>query len=935
MSEDFWKLKIKAFLHDPPEKAIILMQEKGVSHEERAKELLREIIEDDGIEEVKRADTNASSADRINLPSFEKKFLDSPVIKHPLSGDGLDKINELSKTDSKAVVENAKTAVDKAIQEIKGECGEDPLKICLTLWRKLPDLIKNHSPNELRPFWSVLPADTRIPDHSIWNHRNATAAFAGGIVTLPASELNKEETIYNLSFLLFSLGPVQEFIATARKTQDLWMGSYILSYLSWWAMKAVVEEFGPDVIVFPDLYEQPLVDQWLASKIYLEQPNINRLSTPTLPNRFLAILPQMKEGKYQPSEIAQRTKESVISAWKEIAETVKKGLETKLGCKNQVWDKIWERQIGDFIETYWVAYDWKPNYQGVVAEYKSLIGTDESWEMGKLLSLYEDKSKSKYSPTLGTVYQLLYELTERSLGSRKAVRNFKQSEESNYKCTLCGVREPLHDGYKDLKEFWSQFADKGFREVRSKGKERLCAVCTTKRFAMRFYFDRKVFSNGNLGFPSVGTVATAAYQFSIVENVEKLRDAIQKFYDKVGGFLEKIEADSRIDSLPKIKKAVSEANDDIRRLLQEFIRIDGEWLYEESLNEDRLKKEYSFDKSRHGSEFKDAQEAADALRKEIKKLKIAKPSKYYAVLYIDGDNMGKWLSGELAPKITEIVHPEIKLEKDWNLKRPLSPALHSSISSALRNFSLKLVRRVVEEKYLGKLIYAGGDDVLAFVSLPDLLNVMRDLRAFYSGFIDENGNADFKKGNGFIEHDGELLLTMGKNATASMGVVIAHYLQPLNQVMNKVREMEKEAKKGEKNAFAISLMKRSGGTEVIKAKWYYDRDNRDFDTIEFIKELSDQLTNGALSTKFAYDFREKLKWIDKLSDQAIRSEVLRLIKRHSEKKQFKDDHEFDQHLRYTIEGLMRLRTELGKLEEVSKILSLAVFLSKQGSEGES
>jgi hypothetical protein len=208
--------------------------------------------------------------------------------------------------------------------------------------------------------------------------------------------------------------------------------------------------------------------------------------------------------------------------------------------------------------------------------------------------LYEDKSKSKHNPTLGTVYPLLYELTERSLGSRKAIRDFKQSEEPNYKCTLCGVREPLHDGNKDLKAFWSQFADKGFREVRSKGKERLCAVCTTKRFAMRFYFDREIFDGEDLGFPSVGTVATAAYQFAIVENAGKLRDAIQEFNDKVGGFLKSIGANSPSDSLPKIKKAVREANGDIQRLLQEFIRIDGEWLYEESLNEDRLKKEYVF-----------------------------------------------------------------------------------------------------------------------------------------------------------------------------------------------------------------------------------------------------------------------------------------------------------------------------------------------------
>ncbi len=947
MIQDLLELKIKAFLHDPPEKAIILMQ-TGVSHEERAKELLRELIGDDDIEEVKKADMNASSADRINLPDSKVTFLDKPIIKHPLSGDGLDKIEDIAARDKNRIIQDAKSAVDKAIREIKAECGDDIRKIYLSIWRKLPDLIKNHSPDELKPFWDVLPADTRIPDHSIWNHRNATAAFTGGIETLPPSELDKEpETIYNLSFLLFSLGPVQEFIATARKTQDLWMGSYILSYLSWQAMKAVVEEFGPDVIVFPDLYKQPLVDEWLISKkkLELQKPDIDRLSTPTLPNRFLAILPQMREGKYQPSEIAKKAKESVIATWKEMAEAVREGLETKLGCKNPVWDKIWERQIEDFIETYWVAYNWKPDYKQVVEEYKSLVETerDKSWEMGKLISLYEDKSKSRYSPTLGTVYPLLYELTERSLGSRKAIRDFKQSEELNYKCTLCGMREPLTDKEdakpKESRDFWKQFANKDLREIRSDGGERLCAVCTTKRFAKRFYFDPKVFGNGDLGFPSVSTVAMATYQHAIVKNTERLRDSIQEFNEKVGGFLQSIGADSRSDSLPKIKEAVNKVGKELQKLLRDFIRIDGEWLYEESFNEKRLEKEYGFDKNMYEKQFKDAKGALDKLRKEVGKIVAMPPSKYYAVLYMDGDNMGKWLSGELAPRIPEIVHPDIKdkLGKEWDLKRSLSPALHSSVSTALRNFSLTLVRHIVEEKYLGKLIYAGGDDVLAFVTLSDLLNVMRDLRAFYSGFIDENGNADFKKGNGFIEHNGELLITMGKTATASMGVAIAHYLQPLNQVMSKVRDMEKAAKKGEKNAFAISLMKRSGGTEIIKAKWYYDDGDTRFDTVNFINELVAHFTSGALSTKFAYDFREKLKWMDKLTHDAVSSETFRLLSRHSNiKKSVKkmSEEEFKSMLIYIKEGLMKLRTELGKLEEVSKILSIAVFLSKQGSEGE-
>ncbi|MGQ0794198.1 MAG: hypothetical protein ACT4NX_08985 [Deltaproteobacteria bacterium] len=67
MNQDLLKRKIKAFLHDPPEKAIILMQ-TGNKHEEQAKKLLRELIQEDDIEEVKKADVEASSADRINLP---------------------------------------------------------------------------------------------------------------------------------------------------------------------------------------------------------------------------------------------------------------------------------------------------------------------------------------------------------------------------------------------------------------------------------------------------------------------------------------------------------------------------------------------------------------------------------------------------------------------------------------------------------------------------------------------------------------------------------------------------------------------------------------------------------------------------------------------------------------------------------------------------
>ena len=45
--------------------------------------------------------------------------------------------------------------------------------------------------------------------------------------------------------LLFQLGPVQEFIAQARSTRDLWSGSYMLSWLVAHAICAVVERSFP------------------------------------------------------------------------------------------------------------------------------------------------------------------------------------------------------------------------------------------------------------------------------------------------------------------------------------------------------------------------------------------------------------------------------------------------------------------------------------------------------------------------------------------------------------------------------------------------------------------------------------------------------------------------------------------------------------------
>ena len=88
----------------------------------------------------------------------------------------------------------------------------------------------------------VLPADTRVPDHTIWNHLDLTSAFASAFALDPEK---------NPALLAMSFGPVQDFIAQARTTSDLWAGSHLLSRLAWEGLKVICEQLGPDAVIFP------------------------------------------------------------------------------------------------------------------------------------------------------------------------------------------------------------------------------------------------------------------------------------------------------------------------------------------------------------------------------------------------------------------------------------------------------------------------------------------------------------------------------------------------------------------------------------------------------------------------------------------------------------------------------------------------------------
>jgi CRISPR-associated protein Cmr2 len=195
--------------------------------------------------------------------------------------------------------------------------------------------------------------------------------------------------------------------------------------------------------------------------------------------------------------------------------------------------------------------------------------------------------------------------------------------------------------------------------------------------------------------------------------------------------------------------------------------------------------------------------------------------------------------------------------------RAMSPNRHLAISAALNDFALYAVPEVIESKHAGRLIYAGGDDVLAMLPVADLIPAMQRLRQAYSGHDPSSADLDWRQARGdrrlvlkggFGLVQKRLLRLMGDKATASCGAVIAHHQAPLAAVLRELRVAEQRAKSdGGRDAWSLALIKRSGGTVHLTAKWG--------EPLDALGALCDFLADPKVSRRAVYNI---LEWIEDL-----------------------------------------------------------------------
>ncbi len=140
-------------------------------------------------------------------------------------------------------------------------------------------------------------------------------------------------------FLHFTLGPVQGFVSQARRTRDFWAGSFLLSWLTAHAIKAVQDAGG--TIVMPSTGGDALLVRLAKDKEGMEGPTVG-----SLPNNFIAKVPDGFDGN-----IATK---AVQKAWESLADAVwhHDGLEA-VGVSKELWDS----QIESFWDMAWVISD--------------------------------------------------------------------------------------------------------------------------------------------------------------------------------------------------------------------------------------------------------------------------------------------------------------------------------------------------------------------------------------------------------------------------------------------------------------------------------------------------------------------------------------------------------------------------------------------------
>jgi CRISPR-associated protein Cmr2 len=467
----------------------------------------------------------------------------------------------------------------------------------------------------------------------------------------------------------------------------------------------------------------------------------------SIPNRFEAY------ADINPKDIARSAADVVKRKWEGIVEAVWNNFVADVAEEGKGTKERWDRQVRNFWEISWV------------------VGPD--------ISAMDSRKNWRISSHLG--------------------------DEPGDHCTMMGDWQEL-SGFIRSKErikqnkFWRRLSQQpkiGRLDIRD--GERLCALALIKRLFPKVSKKAIGWEVETKNWPSTPYVAAIPW-------LERVIDEASDEANDFAGLVLYAAKDAE-------RKGISRQIGSFSNRAETFLNLDGNFYFENALTDCKRTPldgtPISLKKCEEEPE--DTKEIRKKLRIQLSRIAKktgSRPSPFYAMLLMDGDNMGKLM-----------VDHESK-----------------SISKALSIFT-KDVRNIVQE-HNGVTIYAGGDDVLAMLPLTRAFNCSLSLSEKYGASF---GN-------------------VVPDATISAGLVFSHYHIPLSSVMREAHHILDDVAKDQngRGSIAVSVLKPSGKYCQWTATW--DRlmdDNGKMRIDDLVSKVQDG-PQKQFSKSFFYGMRDDL-----------------------------------------------------------------------------
>jgi CRISPR-associated protein Cmr2 len=950
VSEVFWQAKIWGLLHNPILKALHNNSARGESSFWQHLEVMRTWQEKGWnprnsnnpiLNHLHLADSITSASDRGAIDRVSSSIIYAPThdrgleISHLLSGEKIsnwrlpDAVHRelISQSNRAQYLQNKEQSLFSLEIEDPSDCLSKPIKdishpqkLFWWLWRCLPqavcDLLGDDS-------LVLMPAETSLPDSSIWSHASLTAALAGALAgyDLTSTDLEQEQSfekpLSHPYLATFTFSPIQELIKASRKTRDFWAGSWILHYLSAKISWKLAHLYGPDSLLYPSLYQQPLIDHWLLQKwpefsTWVKQPSQRSLLTAGFPNVLVLVLPKDKVAAAM-----QTAEQTLRETWRDLGEKVFQ----KLNDKPNQWQWMpnlppgsptWQGWIDAQWQMYWTAVpigkQGEPMESAAIPEdrYKLelkpwLTAQNQAYDLVVKKQLFHpaelaflraacqplEQHSREFSVNVGSWWPHIFDQTRLALSTVKNARTWKIPTAFGPRSTVSGIGPVVHPGDDwvtegDTKKHWQRHAGlfdgteqlnatetikRGLEKIlpqvltdnenKSTEKENKNAIAFRSEDIAASYPD---LTAGVAGYLKVNCSDRSHLDYfhqvcrSVQQELLKTEKLIPNFNEKwgipwidehknadykqyhsrflnAGWLMEDLETKEVLNiqkRIKAIKAEIEEANDSVRiGQLQQTI--------------EDLQKEFTNIRTRYRSIIQDVLD---------KKYRKNNPANWYVLAAGDGDGMSEWLKGKKLKTYQHYIASGLSVpdsvkktfDEFLDLPKRMGPSTHNALSRALLDFSNQLVPYLTERRYAGRLIYGGGDDVLAYTNLWEWDKWLWDIRQCFRGQKDPGERFDNEGDYWQWKNDEPLpkdasdkpllssrpLFTMGHKATISFGIALAHHSVPLAIALENLWEAEDEAKKhkvtvdgkaAKKDAVQVRILYSNGNILKATAKF--------------------------------------------------------------------------------------------------------------------